>query len=135
MLFLVLRAGVWAIGPLVISAERNYAENLLMLVCAGAAIWSASRSLSLRFTEPPADEDAARASRISADLPIYANRYGLTNREREVLQLILQGKDNQNIASAMSIELSTVKVYVHRLLQKTECSNRQEMIRDFWKSL
>ena len=135
LFFLVLQADEWAVGPLVISAERNYAENLLMLVCALLAIGYASRSLALRFTEPPADDDAVRASRIGTDLPIYANRHGLTNREREVLQLILQGKDNQNIASALSIELSTVKVYVHRLLQKTECSNRQEMIRDFWKSL
>ena len=134
-MFLVLQADEWQLGPLVISSERNYAENLLMLVCSLLAIGYAARSLSLRFTEPPADSDTGRAAHIGDNLPLYANRYGITNREREVLQLILQGKDNQNIASAMSIELSTVKVYVHRLLQKTECSNRQELIQDFWKSL
>lgn len=52
----------------------------------------------------------------------------------EVLRLILQGKDNQNIASTLTIAPSTVKVYVHRLLQKTECENRQGLIQDFWRS-
>lgn len=134
-LFLVLQTDQWLLGPIVISAERNYAENLLVLGCALLAMGYASRSLSLRFQAPPADEDAARAARIGDNLLIYGSRHGLTDREREVLQLILQGKDNQNIASAMSIALSTVKVYVHRILQKTGCENRQALIQDFWKNV
>lgn len=134
-LFLVLQADSWALGPIVISAERNYAENLLMLVCSLLAIGYAARSLSLRFTAPPADEDELRGARIGDNLALYGNRHGLTEREREVLRLILQGKDNQNIASALTIAPSTVKVYVHRLLQKTECENRQALIQDFWRGL
>ena len=65
---------------------------------------------------------------------IYARRHGLTDRESEVLRLILQGKDNQNIASALTIAPSTVKVYVHRILQKTGRENRQALIQDFWRS-
>ena len=52
-----------------------------------------------------------------------------------MLRLILQGKDNQNIASTLTIAPSTVKVYVHRLLQKTGCENRQGLIQDFWRSV
>ncbi|MCI8425377.1 MAG: helix-turn-helix transcriptional regulator [Adlercreutzia sp.] len=135
LMFLVLRVDEWAWGPVVISAERNYAENVLMLACSLLAIAYAGRSLALRFTAPPADEDELRASRIGDNLALYGNRHGLTEREREVLRLILQGKDNQNIASAMTIAPSTVKVYVHRLLQKTGCENRQALIQDFWKEL
>ncbi|MFR0867857.1 MAG: LuxR C-terminal-related transcriptional regulator [Adlercreutzia sp.] len=36
--------------------------------------------------------------------------------------------------AALTIAPSTVKVYAHRLLQKTECENRQALIQDFWKS-
>ena len=36
--------------------------------------------------------------------------------------------------AALTIAPSTVKGYVHRLLQKTECENRQALIQDFWKS-
>lgn len=133
LMFLVLRVDQWALGPIVISAERNYAENLSMLACSLLAIFHAGRSLALRFIEPPADEDELRASHIGTNLALYSNRHGLTDREREVLQLVLQGKDNQNIASALTVAPSTVKVYVHRLLKKTECESRQALIQDFWK--
>lgn len=42
---------------------------------------------------------------------------------------------NQNIASAMSLSPSTVKVHVHNILQKTGHTNRQELIQDFWKTV
>lgn len=134
LLFLVLRTDGLMLGPILISAERNYAENLLFLAGALLAIGYAVRSLALRFEKPPADESDERAARIGDNLLIYARRHGLTDRESEVLRLILQGKDNQNIASTLTIAPSTVKVYVHRLLQKTECENRQALIQDFWRS-
>lgn len=134
LLFLVLRTDGLMLGPILISAERNYAENLLFLAGALLAIGYAVRSLALRFEKPPADESDERAARIGDNLLIYARRHGLTDRESEVLRLILQGKDNQNIASTLTIAPSTVKVYVHCLLQKTECENRQALIQDFWRS-
>ena len=51
-----------------------------------------------------------------------------------MLDYILRDQDNQNIASTLTIAPSTVKVYVHRLLQKTGCENRQGLIQDFWRS-
>ena len=59
----------------------------------------------------------------------------LTRREQEVLDYILRDQDNQNIASAMSLSPSTVKVHVHNILQKTGHTNRQELIQDFWKTV
>ena len=50
-----------------------------------------------------------------------------------MLTQVLLGKDNQNIASTMSIALSTVKVHVHNILKKTGMANRQELISDFHK--
>ena len=135
LLFLVLRTDGFMLGPILISSERNYAENLLFLAGALLAIGYAVRSLALRFEKPPADESDERAARIGDNLFIYARRHGLTDRESEVLRLILQGKDNQNIASTLTIAPSTVKVYVHRLLQKTGCENRQGLIQDFWRSV
>ncbi|MFR5828425.1 MAG: LuxR C-terminal-related transcriptional regulator [Adlercreutzia equolifaciens] len=39
------------------------------------------------------------------------------------------------LASAMSLSPSTVKVHVHNILQKTGHTNRQELIQDFWKTV
>ena len=33
----------------------------------------------------------------------------------------------------MHLALSTVKVHVHNILQKSGQANRQELIRDFWR--
>ena len=50
----------------------------------------------------------------------------LTPREREVLQCIGQGCTNQEIASALLVELGTVKNHVHSILEKLNVSNRDE---------
>jgi len=50
----------------------------------------------------------------------------LTPREREVLQCIGQGCTNQEIASALLVELGTVKNHVHSILEKLNVSNRDD---------
>ncbi|WP_461213221.1 response regulator [Lacticaseibacillus sp. GG6-2] len=50
----------------------------------------------------------------------------LTNREREVLQLIAQGKSNQEIADALFITLKTVKTHVSNILAKLEVDDRTQ---------
>ena len=66
-------------------------------------------------------------------LPAFCEHYHLTARESVILNEVLQGKDNQNIASAMHLALSTVKVHVHNILKKTGDASRQELIKGFWK--
>lgn len=134
LFFIVMQVESVSLGPVALQAERNYFENLLTLGCAAIACFYAFRSLSLRFSAPPTDESAGRERYIDDNLLAYGNRYGLTDREREVLRLILLGRDNQNIASTLTIALSTVKVYVHRILQKTEQPGRQALVQDFWKN-
>ena len=59
--------------------------------------------------------------------------HGLTAREREILELVLAGKDNQNIASSLQLALGTVKAHVHNILKKTGTATRQELTQSFWK--
>ena len=132
--FLFLDIPSFTIGPLIFTTERNYAENLLLLVIGIAAARDCFRMLSLRFERPPAQGGSKRQEQqIVENLNVFATRHKLSQREREVLYLILIGKDNQNIASEMSLALSTVKVHVHNILKKTGSASRQELIQDFWK--
>ncbi|MCG4281080.1 response regulator [Lacticaseibacillus saniviri] len=48
----------------------------------------------------------------------------LTNREREVLQLIAAGKSNQEIADELFITLKTVKTHVSNILAKLQVEDR-----------
>ena len=50
----------------------------------------------------------------------------LTDREREVLKLILLAKSNREIASSLGIEERTVKAHVGRLMRKLGADNRIE---------
>lgn len=51
----------------------------------------------------------------------------LTDREREVLKLILRAKSNREIAGQLGIEERTVKAHVGRLMRKLGADNRIEL--------
>ncbi|WP_163539963.1 response regulator transcription factor [Gracilibacillus sp. YIM 98692] len=50
----------------------------------------------------------------------------LTNREKEILLLIAQGKTNQEIAEELFIALKTTKVHVSNILSKLEVHDRTQ---------
>lgn len=52
----------------------------------------------------------------------------LTEREREVLQLIAQGKANQVIADELFISLKTVKTHVSNILSKLDVEDRTQAV-------
>ncbi|MDF5731679.1 MAG: response regulator transcription factor [Rhizonema sp. PD38] len=48
----------------------------------------------------------------------------LSNREREILQLIAKGCSNQEIATQLYLSLGTIKSYVRMLLNKLSVDDR-----------
>jgi two-component system NarL family response regulator len=64
------------------------------------------------------------AARLAARVP----RSELTPRERDVLALIVQGRKNQQIADALGVSDSTVKVHVGNLLLKLGVADRTEAV-------
>jgi NarL family two-component system response regulator LiaR len=52
--------------------------------------------------------------------------YDLTDREREVLDLIVAGKSNAEIADALAVSLSTARFHVSTILSKLGATNRAE---------
>ena len=118
--------------PLYIS-ERNFSENFLMLAYAFFSLREAAITLRLRFKEPPTSENSTMRQHVDDLLPAYCERHKLTAREREILELVLLGKDNQNIASELQLALGTVKAHVHNIRKKTGHPSRQELTQDFWR--
>ncbi|MDF8265608.1 response regulator [Luteipulveratus flavus] len=51
----------------------------------------------------------------------------LTGREREVLRLMLDHRTNQQIADALTIEVTTVKTHVRGLLRKLGMGSRRDL--------
>ncbi len=133
-LLLMFDPAAMASGALPFLPERNFAENALLMCCAFVSCWQSWRLLSLRFEKPPARMDEPLEAHIDRNLAPYGRRFGLSERESEVLKQVLLGRDNQNIATSLHLAVGTVKVHMHNILQKTGQQNRQELIRDFWKT-
>jgi len=56
------------------------------------------------------------------------NTYGLTERELEVLSLIVNGLSNKEISDELVISYATAKAHVHSILQKLCTENRTKAI-------
>lgn len=55
----------------------------------------------------------------------------LSNREHEVLQMLLDGKTYREIASDLYISENTVKYHVKNIYKKYSCSSRKELIQKY----
>jgi len=69
--------------------------------------------------------EAARVL-VQATRPTKQPLIDLTEREREVLNLVVQGNSNQQIADALVISLATVKAHISSILSKLQVSSRAE---------
>lgn len=63
-------------------------------------------------------------AQLAAEEPASAGAQQLTDREREVLQLIAQGLSNKAIADALAVAENTVKNHLKNILAKLHLENR-----------
>ncbi|MBT2654102.1 response regulator transcription factor [Bacillus sp. ISL-18] len=87
--------------------------------------------------DSPSEELASSIRNVMAGRRIYAPElmddvYGeenpLTDREKEVLELVADGKNTKEIAETLSIKTGTVRNYISIILDKLEVKNRIEAI-------
>ncbi len=55
-------------------------------------------------------------------------KYGITAREREVIEQLCLGKTNQQIADTLFISLQTVKDHTHRIYNKVGINSRMKLV-------
>jgi DNA-binding NarL/FixJ family response regulator len=60
----------------------------------------------------------------ASEKPVLRHDFNFTEREREVLSLLVAARSNREIAKALGIEERTVKSYVARLMRKVGVENR-----------
>lgn len=69
-------------------------------------------------------EQFARAARWREEVREKLNQ--LTGREREILELLKQGQDNNAIAQTLNISVKTAMYHMTNLFRKLQVKNRQE---------
>ncbi|WP_147803493.1 response regulator transcription factor [Alkalicoccus halolimnae] len=75
--------------------------------------------------EPAVATKVMSRMRKPKEAPVHES---LTNREREVLRLMAEGKSNQEIADELFIAVKTVKVHVSSILMKLEVHDRTQAV-------
>lgn len=73
------------------------------------------------------DLHQSRATHFTTKAAIAARIKSLSTRERQVMDLILEGQLNKQIADTLGIALRTVEVHRARVLQKTGARNSVEL--------
>ena len=68
----------------------------------------------------------AASALVHATRPTNQPSYDLTEREMEVLNLVVQGHSNQQIANSLVISVATVKAHISSILSKLGVSSRAE---------
>jgi two-component system response regulator DctR len=71
----------------------------------------------------------ARAAQIDSRAAMAARLATLSAREVEVMELILEGQLNKQIADRLGIAIRTVEVHRSRVLQKTGARNSVDLAR------
>jgi DNA-binding NarL/FixJ family response regulator len=60
---------------------------------------------------------------------VVIKRESLSNREQEVLLLLIEGQDNNTIAAALKISINTVEKHLKSIYKKLGVASRSEAIR------
>lgn len=58
----------------------------------------------------------------------FIKKFHITKREKDIINLIITGKSNKEIADILFISLSTVRNHIYRLYQKLKVNSRVQMI-------
>ena len=72
--------------------------------------------------------------RNGSSLPRRNGDPGLTEQQQRIVRLIGEGMSNAEIAERLSVEVSTVKSHVSRVLQRLNLRDREQLIAHAWRS-
>jgi len=65
---------------------------------------------------------------MGTDREAFTRRYALSAREWQVVELVLRGYPNQEIASALGVTLATTKKHLTRIFDKVGVDSRAQLI-------
>lgn len=125
-------------------AERSISLPIIFITAHGdaAKARSALKAGAVDFLEKPLDDQALLAavgealdrealtrSASQARVTMDARLARLTGRERQVLDMVVEGRHNREIAAQLEISPRTVEVYKARMMEKMQARTLPDLIR------
>lgn len=140
------RMGRWELAPLGLllgrvgdaagtGASLLLSGNRAALVLAAALAFFAALAVCIRLYRALYEPGQVRQRSAQEVFDAFCLHHDLSDREREILRLMLDRHTNSEIAEALFISENTVKYHVRNVLQKTGCANRSEVQRKFGMAL
>ncbi len=99
------------------SGKTNLVNALRQVIAGGVYI---SPDLIDKINESQADGSSGSEDAKKID--------SLTNRQKEVLELVCKGSSNKEIANLLGLSDNTVKIHVTAILKSLEVSNRTQAV-------
>jgi DNA-binding CsgD family transcriptional regulator len=130
----VLQAGGGTVGRLDVEAPPGQAHAEVLdelLPCFAIAL----RGAGACTESPPAPDGGSRsasAEQRARRIDEAARRWAATPRQREVLERVVQGMTNKEIAAEVGCQEGTVEVHVSQLLKKSRAGNRAGLAAKVW---
>jgi DNA-binding CsgD family transcriptional regulator len=105
--------------PAALARARAHTRRGRWLVLHGTRLSGAAQGQTAVIIEP------ARPAEIA---PLIVQAYGLSGRERDVTQLVLQGLSTKEIADRLFISLHTVQDHLKAIFDKVDVHSRRELV-------
>jgi DNA-binding CsgD family transcriptional regulator len=83
--------------------------------------------INLPLGRPLTTSRVAATRKEMARIP--TKKFGLTNREREVTQLLAEGHRSKSIARALGISVKTVETHRYNIMRTINCQNMADLVR------
>ncbi len=130
------RQALTTLGPILAQAEpegylRLFADEgevMAHLLARMAPFTTASPAYLERIQAAIAPVRQGRPAAMTPPASLLSPFEPLSEREREVLQLVAEGLSNQQIAQRLVLSLYTVKLHVKHLLAKLDATNRTQAV-------
>lgn len=109
--------GSFGIPSAVLTNERGFIYSSIPYILYGIflIVYFARSPISA----PPANEEPSQE---------FLSKYGITEREREIILKVMQGKSNEDIARELVISLATVKTHLHNIYRKIGIDSRYDLL-------
>lgn len=95
---------------------------LFILINATPFLW-------IKFFFQPAAHLSLDLRNSKSRLDFLTEKHGISKREREIIELILEGRSNKEIENQLYISFHTVKNHISNIYQKLGIKSRYELIR------
>ncbi len=117
-----------AVGFIPKSSDRALLSRALELIFAGGR-YAPPELMAATAVASPEAPASSTASSGAGDAAV--DDWPLSERQRQVLELLAKGLTNPEIGDVLGIRLGTVKVHVARIFEVLDVSNRAEAVRVF----